>query len=150
MAAQQIITGAFQIFWSLDSPSLFFNAALGIVKTNLERIVHRLDLKNPLNVKHVDIRLNLIMDTTGPIKFSSINANQANKALTYLCDLCVKYSYLQCLQCQFFISGNWSPAPVQIDAIKKKKKKSCPANAWSHCNSSARNTNEIKNQMVMA
>lgn len=99
MAAQQIITGAFQMFWSLASPSLFFYATLGIVKTNLERIVYRLDLRNPLNVKHVDIRLNLIMDTTGPIKFSSINANQANTALTYLCVLCVKYSYLQCLQC---------------------------------------------------
>lgn len=79
MAAQHIITCAFQMSQSLSSPSL--HATLGIVKTNLEKMVHRLDLRNPLNFKHVEIRLYLIKDIRGPIKFSSINSNQTNKTL---------------------------------------------------------------------
>lgn len=84
------LTGVFQMFESLSSSSFYLYATLGIVKTNLERIVHRLDLRNPLNVEHVEIRLSLIKDIRGPINFSSIykyNKIQDTHPCRYMCKI---------------------------------------------------------------
>jgi len=65
MAAQQIVTGTFQMSHSSSASAFFLYATLGTGKTNVEKVVHRLDLRNPLSVKDVETRLNLIKGIKG-------------------------------------------------------------------------------------
>lgn len=90
---------------------LFLYATLGIVKSNLERIVHWLDLRNPRNV---EIRLNLIKDIRGPVKFISINANQTNKTLRRCTSPLIEIQLPASLCCTSFTSlGTVFKTPVQ-------------------------------------